>query len=298
MWRCVLLRPRRLLAEPFLHHIENAHQLVLLDHIGRHGVHILQEGAAEYAALVGKLLEALQIRLVIHLHAGAAAHDPNLFDTGVGKAQHFPLGDGFNAGDLGHIVLPLKDLDALQGGGAGQSVAHKSGTVHQGLAVVIAVKSIIHLVVGHSGGMANVAAGEGLAQHQNIRQHHIGHKAVARAAKVDRRVVRSTIKRIENTPELLALYSKLKSMLLLSEASPEIGCSSIEVVPTDATMPGIMAGIMDVLYRAGINVRQAVVSDPVDDKDSHLIIVTDGTLPGSVLSAVRSCRGVASIIIK
>ena len=31
--------------------------------------------------------------------------------------------------------------------------------------------------------MANVAAGEGLAQHQNIRQHHIGHKAVARAAK-------------------------------------------------------------------------------------------------------------------
>ena len=116
--------------------------------------------------------------------------------------------------------------------------------------------------------------------------------AVARAA------VRSTIERIENTPELLALYSKLKSMLLLSEASPEIGCSSIEVVPTDATMPGIMAGIMDVLYRAGINVRQAVVSDPVDDKDSHLIIVTDGTLPGSVLSAVRSCRGVASIIIK
>lgn len=122
--------------------------------------------------------------------------------------------------------------------------------------------------------------------------------AVARAANVDRRVVRSTIERIENTPELLALYSKLKSMLLLSEASPEIGCSSIEVVPTDATMPGIMAGIMDVLYRAGINVRQAVVSDPVDDKDSHLIIVTDGTLPGSVLSAVRSCRGVASIIIK
>lgn len=122
--------------------------------------------------------------------------------------------------------------------------------------------------------------------------------AIARAANVDRRVIRSTIERIEDSPELLALFSNLRSMLLLSEASSEIGCSCIEVIPTDATMPGIMAGIMDILYRAGINVRQAVVSDPVNEKDSHLIIVADGPLPGEVLSAVRSSRGVASIIIR
>lgn len=122
--------------------------------------------------------------------------------------------------------------------------------------------------------------------------------AIARAAGVDRRVVRSTIDRISSEPELLALFSKIRPMLLLSEASSEIGCSSIEVIPTDATMPGIMAGIMDVLYCAGINVRQAVVSDPVDEKTSHLIIVADGTLPGDVVSAVRNCRGVASVIIK
>lgn len=122
--------------------------------------------------------------------------------------------------------------------------------------------------------------------------------AIAKAAGVDRRVVRSAIERISETPELLSLYSKLDSMLLLSEASKEIGCSVIEIVPTDATVPGIMAGIMDVLYRAGINVRQAVVSDPFNACDSHLIIVADGEIQGPVTSAVRNSRGVASVIIR
>ncbi|MDC7951560.1 hypothetical protein PAA26_05835 [Methanomassiliicoccaceae archaeon COG_1] len=122
--------------------------------------------------------------------------------------------------------------------------------------------------------------------------------AIAKATGVDRRVVRSAIERISETPELLSLYSKLDSMLLLSEASKEIGCSVIEIVPTDATVPGIMAGIMDVLYRAGINVRQAVVSDPLNARDSHLIIVADGEIQGPVTSAVRNSRGVASVIIR
>ncbi|MGI6008762.1 MAG: regulator of amino acid metabolism, contains ACT domain protein [Methanomethylophilus sp.] len=122
--------------------------------------------------------------------------------------------------------------------------------------------------------------------------------AVAKAAGVDRRIVRATIEKISNTPELLALFSKLRPMLLLSEAARELGCSCIEVVPTDATMPGILAGIMDILYRAGISVRQAVVSDPVDENASHLLIVADGEIPGDVLSAVRNSRGVAEVIIK
>ena len=84
-------------AEPLLHHVEDADQLLLPDDIGDHGVHVLQEGAAEHATVIGKLLEALQRGLVIHLHTGAAAHDPDLADSGIGKAQHLPLGDGLDA---------------------------------------------------------------------------------------------------------------------------------------------------------------------------------------------------------
>lgn len=122
--------------------------------------------------------------------------------------------------------------------------------------------------------------------------------AIARAIHVDRRVVRSTINKIMQVPELLSLFSKVQSMLLLSDAAPEIGCSAIEVIPTDASVPGIMAGIMNVLSNAGINIRQAVVSDPQNLTGSHLIIVADGIIPGDVMTEVRGCKGVASVIIK
>ena len=122
--------------------------------------------------------------------------------------------------------------------------------------------------------------------------------ALARAIGVDRRVVRSTINRIMTVPDLLKIYSKLQSMLLLSDAAAELGCSCIEIVPTDARMPGIMAGIINVLSDAGISIRQAVVSDPQDETGSHLIIVTDGEMPGDLMTEIRKCRGVDSVILR
>ena len=122
--------------------------------------------------------------------------------------------------------------------------------------------------------------------------------AVARAIDVDRRVVRSTINHIMEVPELLNLFSRVESMLLLANAASEIGCSAIEIVPADAQVPGLMARILVVLSDAGINVRQAVVSDPQDLSDSHLIIVADGSIAGDIMTQIRGCPGVASVIIR
>ena len=61
--------------------------------------------------------------------------------------------------------------------------------------------------------------------------------ALARAAGVDHRVVRSALNRISSTPELDGIYSKLRSTLLMSELAPAIGCSTVEIVPTDASIP-------------------------------------------------------------
>lgn len=122
--------------------------------------------------------------------------------------------------------------------------------------------------------------------------------AVARALDVDRRVVRCTIDRIMSIPELYNLFSKIQSTLLLDEAAKEIGCSSIEVIPIDSQVPGLMADILGVLSRKRINIRQAVVSDPQDTNGSHLIIVADGVIPGEIMAEIRSVNGVASVIIK
>ena len=121
--------------------------------------------------------------------------------------------------------------------------------------------------------------------------------AIGRAAGVDRRVVRAALDRISEVPELNMLFSKLQSMLLLSKVAPVIDCTTIEIIPTDATMPGILAAVMDAIYACGLSVRQAVVDDPGIRTDSHLIIVVDGKIPSELLPAIKQSRGVLSVIL-
>jgi predicted regulator of amino acid metabolism with ACT domain len=122
--------------------------------------------------------------------------------------------------------------------------------------------------------------------------------AVARAAGVDRRVVRSALERISSTPELDRVFSKLQSMLLLADVAPEIGCTTLEIIPTDATMPGILAEVMDAIYYGGHTVRQAVVDDPGIRADSHLIIVVEGQIRPELLPVIKQCRGVLSVMLR
>ena len=122
--------------------------------------------------------------------------------------------------------------------------------------------------------------------------------SIARASEVDRRVVRSTIQKIERTPDLNSIFTNLQSMLLMADLAPEIGCTTLEVIPTDATMPGILADITNAIFKGGLSVRQAVVDDPGNRMDSHLIIVVDGKIPAKLLPMLRECRGVGSIILR
>ena len=136
---------------------------------------------------------------------------------------------------------------------------------------------------------------KGVAYCNNIEQSDA---AIARAAGVDRRVVRSALDRISAVPELDRVFSKLQSMLLLSNVAPEINCTTVEIIPTDATMPGILAGVMDIIYRGGLSVRQAVVDDPGVRTDSHLIIIVDGQIPPELLLLMKQSRGVMSVILR
>ena len=122
--------------------------------------------------------------------------------------------------------------------------------------------------------------------------------ALARSAGVDRRVVRSALERIRDDTELDTIFSKLRPILMLDGIASEIGCSVLEIVPTDAKIPGILADVTSIIYRAGLSVRQAVVDDNGDREGSHLIIVMDGHMPPEIIPQLKGCRGVSEIIIR
>ena len=121
--------------------------------------------------------------------------------------------------------------------------------------------------------------------------------ALARAAKVDRRVVRSTIERIMKTPELLKIFSKLRSMCLLSEVANEIGCSTLEIIPTNSKTPGILADVTKTIYEADVSVRQAVIEE-TPENGPKLIIVMEGQLPATFIPRIKLCKGVDSVTLR
>ncbi len=122
--------------------------------------------------------------------------------------------------------------------------------------------------------------------------------AIGRAAGVDRRAVKATVDKIMTTPKLLSVFSKLRCMALLSDVAPEIGCSVIEIVPKDASEPGILSDITQVIFDAGISIRQAVVDDRGVGSEARLIAVLNGHLPPRYIPMLKSCRGVESILIR
>ena len=140
-----------------------------------------------------------------------------------------------------------------------------------------------------------IRVSEGKAYCGDIEQSD---SAISRAAGTDRRAVRTTLERISSTPELDSFFTKLRPMLSMADLAPEIGCSSIVIVPTDAKIPGILADITTVLYKAGVSVRQAVVDDSGDRDKSVLLVVADGRIPPETIGNLKLCRGVSSIIIR
>jgi predicted regulator of amino acid metabolism with ACT domain len=125
----------------------------------------------------------------------------------------------------------------------------------------------------------------------------IADMAIGRAAGVDRRIVRSAVDTIEGSGELRAVFSRLEPTALLTEVATVMGWTALEILPTDAQTPGIIAEVTAVIAREGISVRQAVVSDPDLSPDPRLFVITEGPVPPELIPQIRACKGVRSILI-
>jgi len=125
----------------------------------------------------------------------------------------------------------------------------------------------------------------------------IADSALARAAGVDRRVVKSTIQTIKSDHTLQKFFEQLLPTNHLKNAASAMGWSAIEIVPMNAHEPGIIASIANILEKGGISIRQAIVDDPMTSEEPKLFIVTESQVPSEMIPLIRQARGVKGVTI-
>lgn len=121
--------------------------------------------------------------------------------------------------------------------------------------------------------------------------------AIARAAGVDRRVVRTTIEHIMSVEELAKIFSNVKPMLNMSDMASMISCTSIDIIPTDSKVPGILASITARLFESGYCIRQIVINED-EDWRATLSVVIEGVMAPDDIAALKNCTGVDKVVLK
>ncbi|MDG6934004.1 MAG: hypothetical protein JRN68_04850 [Nitrososphaerota archaeon] len=128
----------------------------------------------------------------------------------------------------------------------------------------------------------------------NVR---ISDTALARAAGVDRRVVRETAHFILSEKALASLFSKLRPFgSSLADIAKDLGYSVLKI-ESDPHNWGVISDVTSVLARHRIVVRQALADDPDLILEPRLTLVVEGRLPSSAVEQIRSLKCVKSLIL-
>jgi predicted regulator of amino acid metabolism with ACT domain len=122
--------------------------------------------------------------------------------------------------------------------------------------------------------------------------------AMARAAMVDRRIVRATVQTIAADAQLSRVFGRFAPTLHLKDVAPAMGAGVVQVVADDANQPGILAGVSQVIAQAGLSVRQAIVEDPDFTDEPVLFVVTGTPIPGALVPELQRVRGVKSVTLR
>jgi len=121
--------------------------------------------------------------------------------------------------------------------------------------------------------------------------------SLARAAGVDRRVVTATVDTIGRNPELGNFFDRLWPVCHLREVAPLMNWGAIEIVPSNASKPGILAGVAAIIAQAGISIRQVIMDDPEIIDDPHGFIITEAPVPERLLPLIKQVDGVRSVVL-
>lgn len=122
--------------------------------------------------------------------------------------------------------------------------------------------------------------------------------AIARAVGIDRRVVTATRETIAKTPLLRDFFARLWPVCHLGNVAPLMGWGAIEILPTNASKPGILAGTSTIIAEAGISIRQVVVDDPEIVEDPRAMLITEKPVPERLLPRLRNLDGVRGVVLR
>ena len=125
----------------------------------------------------------------------------------------------------------------------------------------------------------------------------ISDKALATAAQVDRRAIKSTIEVIQEDEELYNLFSNIipaGTLLKNIAKNLELGVIEIEV---GSESEGILASTTNLISKKGISIRQAYAEDTELQENPLLTIITEKPVNGDLINEFLKIKGVTRVSI-
>ena len=125
----------------------------------------------------------------------------------------------------------------------------------------------------------------------------ISDKALAIAADVDRRAIKSTISVIQEDEELYNLFSNIipaGTLLKNIAKNLELGVIEIEV---GSESEGILASTTNLISKKGISIRQAYAEDTELQQNPILTIITEKPVSGDLINEFLKIKGVTRVSI-
>jgi predicted regulator of amino acid metabolism with ACT domain len=125
----------------------------------------------------------------------------------------------------------------------------------------------------------------------------ISDKALASAAEVDRRAIKSTIEIIQEDQELYNLFSNIipaGTLLKNIAKNLELGVIEIEV---GSESEGILASTSNLISKKGISIRQAYAEDTELQENPLLTIITEKPVSGDLINEFLKIKGVTRVSI-
>lgn len=125
----------------------------------------------------------------------------------------------------------------------------------------------------------------------------LSNSKIARALNTDRQSIDYTIEVITKQPELNKVFSKLRPTCHLKDVAPEMKWGVIEIIPSDPSIPGILAEVATIIADNNISIRQAIVDDFELSEEPRLFIVAEKQIPGALIPKIRKAKGVKAVLI-
>ena len=128
-------------------------------------------------------------------------------------------------------------------------------------------------------------------------QIEIPHAQIAKELEVDRRVVDTTAQAIRDDEVLWKVFKNVRSMIYLGEVAPILGLGVIEITPVNAAKTGLLGDVARTVAKNGLSIRQAVSDDPYFVESPKLTIITEGKIPGELVTLLKEIEGVKRVTV-